>query len=176
MELTNLEKQSVFERIEPLVNSDMITYEKVKNNPILGPLAQKNNSYLINEKNINRALRELEQTQNDIKNIISTNPEIYESTAILAKVERYKLFSSQVIHSLLLQKDELRSAIMEMIKINEIEYGLKTREEEVNFRPTIEEPIKENKIAKVEMPEAIYFDENGLVKEEIKEEKPNLNN
>jgi hypothetical protein len=159
MDMNSIEKQIAFQStIVPLISAEEITYEKVKINPILRPLAEKNNSYLLNEKNIVRALKELDSTQERMKEIIDSNPDIYESTAIVAKMERYKLFAAQVIHGLILQKDDLKTAINQMLEINGIEYGLKREEIEEDFRPSLE-PIKIQ--PKIEVPPITYFDTSG---------------
>lgn len=149
---------------EPLYPENKLTFDGIKTNPILKPIAIINNSFMNFELLINRAMWEYEQDKKAIDDMIALNPK-YSETIIFSKIQSLLGHIKMIIHSQDIQKDNMKSTIQEMIQINDEEYILKTEIEESN--KIRDEP---NEIINSSLPEEeIPFTENDNEKDEEKE-------
>ena len=113
--------------IEPLVKTKL-DFKSIKANPVLRPIANINKTYENLEIIINRALWEYEADKKQIDQMIQANPK-YSETIILSKFQSILSHVKQIIHAQDIEKDSLKEAIQEMIKISEEEYGVLQEEE-----------------------------------------------
>lgn len=139
--------------IEPLYNEKNLDFETIKNNPILKPLGEINNGFVNMELLINRALWEYQEDKKQIDEMIESNPK-YSETIILSKFQSILNHVKQIIQAQDIQKENMKRAINEMIKIVGKEYGIlneeasitrNIRKEEKPLHDEIKE-IKEEKI------------------------------
>ena len=120
-------------QIEPLYNEKNLDFETIKNNPVLKPLAEINNGYVNMELLINRALWEYQENKIQIDAMIEANPK-YSETIILSKFQNILNYIKQIIQAQDIQKENMKRAINEMIKIVEKEYGVLNEEVPIQKR------------------------------------------
>jgi hypothetical protein len=152
-----LEKRKIDELFKP----EDLSHEKIKTNPVLRPLAEINRLYLNNSLLIERYLTEMDEINKTLKDMEKQNPR-YKQMMLYQVLGDYKNNAAQLVHTLILQKDSLKDAIGEMLRILEIDYALKN--DEFRFRKPI--AVNDNEI--VNEPEKIENIE-PLPKEELKE-------
>lgn len=143
-------------QIEPLYN-EKLDFNTIKNNPVLKPLSEINNGYINMELIINRALWEFQENKIQIDGMIEANPK-YSETIILSKFQNILGYVKQIIQAQDIQKENMKRAINEMIKIVEQEYGV-LEEEPVSTKKNIHKEFKE-------------ADKEKLITEEVKNETP----
>lgn len=152
-------------QIEPIYNEKNLDFETIKNNPVLKPLSEINNGYVNMELLINRALWEYQENKTQIDEMIESNPK-YSETIILSKFQNVLNYVKQIIQAQDIQKENMKRAINEMIKIVEKEYGVLSEEEPtlkktVDTRPTgggLTEIKEVPDISKDEKTEEFYSD------------------
>lgn len=128
-------------QIEPLYSDGALDFNTIKNSPILKPLAEINNGYVNMELLINRALWEYQENKIQIDSMIEVNPK-YSETIILSKFQNLLGFVKQIIQAQDIQKENMKRAINEMIKICNSEYGILE-----------EEPIPTKKVSRKDLKE-----------------------
>lgn len=111
------------EEIESIYDKKELSFSDVKKNPILKPILEINKSFVNLELVINKALYDYEKDEREINEMIKINP-TYSETMIMARVQNLKSSITQIVHSQDLQKENMKRAINEMIKIVSEEYGL----------------------------------------------------
>ncbi len=137
--------------ITPVYDEEKLDLDTVKTNPILKPLAEINNSFVNFELVINRALLEYQEYKEQIDAMIQINPR-YSETIILSKVQSMLGHIKQIIHSQDIQKEDMKKAIKEMVKIVKSEYGLlEEQSKEDELKPKAEEKTTEEQKAKEEV-------------------------
>lgn len=155
--------------IIPLVANKRLDFKSIKENPVLKPIANINNTYENLEVIINRALWDYTNDKKQIDDMIQVNPK-YSETIILSKFQNILSHVKQIIHAQDIQKDNMKDAINEMIKIVEEEYGLLNEEEQFDKSDFGDEgkkkPVKKDDKKIQEMPEEIG--------EQSSEEKPEV--
>jgi len=114
---------SIKEDITPIYDEEKLDLDTIKTNPILKPLAEINNSFVNFELVINKALLEYQEDKAKIDTMIEVNPR-YSETIILSIFQRILGHIKQIIHSQDIQKEDMKKAIKEMVKITKSEYGL----------------------------------------------------
>lgn len=149
-------------QIEPLY-AEKLDFAAIKNNPVLKPLSEINNGYINMELLINRALWEYQENKLQIDAMIQENPK-YSETIILSKFQNILNYIKQIIQAQDIQKENMKRAINEMIKIVGEEYGI-LEEEQV--------PKKINK-AETKHPseEIVEIKEGGIIPEADKNATP----
>ena len=142
-EETGISTRNISE-VESIYDGEKLDFNAIKKNPILKPIVEINNSFQNFELVINRALWEYEQNKKTIDEMIEANPK-YSETMIMAKVQSLLGHIKQIIHSQDIQKENMKNAINEMIKIVGDEYGLLQEPEEPTETPKVGglEPIQE---------------------------------
>lgn len=125
--------------VESIYDEEKLDFDAIKKNPILKPIMEINNSFQNFELVINRALWEYEQDKKTIDEMIEANPK-YSETMIMAKVQSILGHIKQIIHSQDIQKENMKNAINEMIKIVGEEYALLQEPEEPTETPEVGEP------------------------------------
>lgn len=120
-----------------------LSYEEVDENPILKPILEIKNSFMNLELLINRALWEYEENKKQIDKMIEINPK-YSETMILSVFQNIMNHIKQIIHAQDLQKENMKEAIKNMVKISKKEYALLNKEDEQGIER------KEEKIDKIE--------------------------
>lgn len=148
-------------QIEPLYNEKSLDFNTIKNNPVLKPLSEINNGYVNMELLINRALWEYQENKIQIDNMIEANPK-YSETIILSKFQSILGYVKQIIQAQDIQKENMKRAINEMVKIVEQEYGILE-----------DEPVTTKKTNQKE-PKSI--DKEIFLTDEVKTEIPNTSN
>lgn len=126
-------------QVEPLYNQSNLDFNNIKNNPVLKPLSEINNGYVNMELLINRALWEYQENKIQIDAMIESNPK-YSETIILSKFQSILGFVKQIIQAQDIQKENMKRAINEMIKIVSTEYGVLEEEEIPQKKPSRKEP------------------------------------
>lgn len=120
---TNLQKESASKYdVEGIYESKDLTFEKVQQKPILKPISDINNTFINLELLINKALYDYKDDKEQIDKMIEMNP-TYSETMILTKFQSLLTTIKQIIHAQNLQKENLVSAIKELIRINNKEYA-----------------------------------------------------
>jgi len=134
--------------ITPVYDEEKLDSDAIRTNPILKPLAEINNSFVNFELVINRALLEYQEDKTQIDTMIEANPR-YSETIILSKVQSMLGHIKQIIHSQDIQKEDMKKAIKEMVKIAKSEYGLlEEQSKEDESKPKAEEKTTEEQRAK----------------------------
>jgi len=143
--------------VSSVYSESKLDFDTIKKNPILKPIAELNNSYINFELLINRALWEFGEDKEAIDSMIEANPK-YSETILLGKIQSILGHIKQIIHSQDIQKQNMKNAINEMIKIVGENYGLLEDETGMKEKESVKESVKS----------VIAQRENG-VKEESKE-------
>ena len=134
------------ESVDPLYNEEKLSFENIKKNPILKPIAEINKIYVTFELVVIKALWDYEAEQKKINEMIEDNPK-YSETQIMAKVQNLQNSTKSIIHSQDIQKENMKTAIKEMINIVSKEYGVLEEEDIVEAKPkeNESETAEENK-------------------------------
>ncbi len=122
-----------------------LDFNTIKDNPILKPIAEINETFVNLELVINKALIDYQEIEDEINKMVEENP-VYSETMLMAKIQSLKVNVKQIIHSQDLQKANMKVKINDMIKIAEEEYDLRGTEDIIQPEPkpeTTEETKKE---------------------------------
>jgi len=161
------EAKKIKSEIEGIYDKKELDFNNIKNNPVLKPISEINNSYINFELLINRALWDYESDKKQIDDMIVLNPK-YSETIILSKFQSILSYIKQIIHAQDLQKENMKNAIEEMVRIVKQEYALLQEEEEGFPRETIKtkEKKQEEEIKDINENEKIKSEDKEIEKEE----------
>lgn len=115
------------EHITPLYDEKKLDFRTIRDNPVLKPLAEINNGFVNMELLINRALWEFQEDKTTIDEMIEINPK-YSETMILSKFQSLLGHVKQIIQAQDIQKENMKRAINEMVRIVDKEYGVLNEE------------------------------------------------
>lgn len=143
-----LDAEEEIKKISSIYDGDL-DFRAIKDNPILKPIAEINETFINLELVINKALIEYQELENEINKMTELNP-VYSETMLMSKIQALKNNVKQIIHSQDLQKANMKTKINEMIRIAEEEYEVRGEEEMI----LEEKPIKKvGRPKKIEEPE-----------------------
>lgn len=168
------------EDIDPIYSGDL-SYNIVKNNPVLRPVSVMNNSHENFELIIRNALFDFEKDKEKINEIVNSNP-TYSQTILVSKLNDILRVVKTLVHSLDCQKENMKEALIEMIKIVEEEYAplsedaipsLETtkHKSEISEEPKVEKPQRQMS----EFQEKSYSESNEKMQEVDLEKKESTN-
>lgn len=147
MEEQDIEQE--LQQIKKIYDGDL-DFNTIKDNPILKPIAEINETFINLELMINKALAEYEELQEEINKMVEDNP-VYSETMLMSKVQNFKVLVKQIIFSQDLQKTNMIDKINEMVGIVDEEYDIRGNEE-IIIKPKTTEKLEETKKAHTETP------------------------
>lgn len=142
------EQEQELTKIIPIYTGDL-DFNTIKENPILKPIAEINETFINLELMINKAFIEYQEIEEAINEMIKENS-VYSETILMSKIQLLKNNVKQIIYSQDLQKTNMKSKINEMIKIVEEEYDVRRDEEEIIFDPKEKEKDKKTEVTEDE--------------------------
>lgn len=137
--------------IDPLIDRKDLDFETIKNNPILKPVSEINNTHENLEHQCNRALWEYNRVKEAINEMVNINPK-YSETILMAKVQELLIFIGQLVHAQDLQKKDMRKCIREMLYLCEDQY---VQKESFAYDSQQEEPVEVKSQIEVKKPTTI---------------------
>lgn len=160
MEDTDLKKVGE-EAIESIYEEKKLSFDEIKKNPILKPISEINKSFINFELIIRRAMLEYEKTKKEINQMIELQPK-YSETMVMGKIQNILTHIPQIIHSQQIQKENMKDAINEMIKIVKVSYGVLDEEKEMKIESKENNQIEDIKIINTEKEKEVEIKEKFI--------------
>jgi len=160
MEDTDLKKVGE-EAIESIYEEKKLSFDEIKKNPILKPISEINKSFINFELIIRRAMLEYEKTKKEINQMIELQPK-YSETMVMGKIQNILTYIPQIIHSQQIQKENMKDAINEMIKIVKVSYGVLDEEKEMKIESKENNQIEDIKIINTEKEKEVEIKEKFI--------------